>query len=76
MDPKITFLFIFINTFLLFFFKKLSSFINIFDYPDSIRKFHKKKIALIGGYIILINLLLIFSINFFFREYLISSILN
>jgi len=76
MDPKITFLFIFINIFLLFFFKKLSSFINIFDYPDSIRKFHKKKIALIGGYIILINLLLIFSINYFFKEYLSSSILN
>jgi len=76
MDTKIIFLFIFINIFLLFFFKKLSSFINIFDYPDSIRKFHKKKTALIGGYIILINLLLIFTINYLFKEYLSSSFLN
>lgn len=76
MDPKIIFLIIVINILLLFFFKELSSLINIFDYPDSIRKFHKKKIPLIGGYIILINLLLIVSINYIFKEYLSSDILN
>ena len=76
MDLKVIFFFAAINLIFLFFFKKISSFIDIFDYPDSVRKFHKKKVALIGGYLILINLLLIFIINFFYKEYLISSILH
>ena len=76
MDLKIILFFIFINSFFLFFFREIAAFINIFDYPDSIRKFHQKKIPLIGGYIILINLLLIFFTNIFFKEYLISNILH
>ena len=67
MDLKVIFFFAAINLIFLFFFKKISSFIDIFDYPDSVRKFHKKKVALIGGYLILINLLLIFIINFFYK---------
>ena len=57
------FLLILINCSLLFFFDKIASSLNIYDYPDKIRKFHKGKVAVVGGYIIIFNLLLIFILN-------------
>jgi len=62
----------FLNIFLIFFFKRFSNFINLFDHPDEKRKIHKKPVAAIGGLFIFINLIfyLIFVIlqNFFFHN--------
>ena len=32
-----------INFLIIYFFEKLSSFFNVYDFPDNIRKLHKKK---------------------------------
>ncbi len=54
---------IFISLFLSFIFvifhKKLSMFVNLYDFPDNSRKFHTKKVALTGGILIFFNLILI-----------------
>ena len=68
----IIFSFIFINFFIIFFSEKLIFYFNIYDYPDSKRKFHKKKTSLLGGTIILFNILLLLILNFFFDKHLIS----
>ena len=54
------------NLLILINFKKLSKIINIFDKPDKNLKKHKSNVPLLGGVIIVINLiiLLIFSIFF------------
>jgi UDP-GlcNAc:undecaprenyl-phosphate GlcNAc-1-phosphate transferase len=54
-----------INFLIIYFFKKLSSFFNVYDFPDNIRKFHKKKTSLFGGSIILFNLLLFYLLSLF-----------
>lgn len=52
------FFLIFFNIFLLFNFKYYSKFFKIEDKPDNIRKIHKKNIKVLGGTIILGNLIL------------------
>lgn len=57
------------NILVIFFFGYLSKKINVYDVPNSDRKFHKKKTPLLGGPIVCVNLLLILlilSINHFF----------
>jgi UDP-GlcNAc:undecaprenyl-phosphate GlcNAc-1-phosphate transferase len=50
---------------LLFFanFNKIVKIYNLYDYPDNYRKFQKKKIPLVGGLVIFVNIIL-FYINF------------
>lgn len=57
---------IFFNVFLLLFHEKLATFINTYDKPDNIRKFHKFPVPLSGGLIIMINYIIyfFFIINF------------
>jgi UDP-GlcNAc:undecaprenyl-phosphate GlcNAc-1-phosphate transferase len=55
----IPFLFI-LNVFLIIFFNEFSKHINLFDSPDNTRKLHRKPIASIGGFLILINLFIYF----------------
>lgn len=50
------FFLIFCNLVLLFFFQKISKYINIFDLPDEKRKIHINKTPLLGGLIFLINI--------------------
>jgi UDP-GlcNAc:undecaprenyl-phosphate GlcNAc-1-phosphate transferase len=50
------FFLIFCNLVLLFFFQKISKYINIFDLPDDKRKIHTNKTSLLGGLIFLINI--------------------
>ena len=52
------------NILIFFFYKRLSKFINIFDYPSK-RKIHSKPTPIMGGIIIYINI-------FFFFSYIIS----
>ena len=63
-----------INFLIIFFFKKLSSFFNVYDFPDNIRKFHKKKTSLFGGSIILLNLLLFYLLSLFLYNDLVLNI--
>ena len=50
------FFIIFCNLVFLFFFKKISRYINIFDLPDDKRKIHTNKTSLLGGLIFFINI--------------------
>ena len=50
------FFIIFCNLVFLFFFQKISNYINIFDLPDDRRKIHTSKISLLGGLIFLLNI--------------------
>lgn len=54
------------NLIFIFYFKNISQYINLFDKPDQLRKFHKKKIANIGGLLIFLNL-------FFFYIYFVFN---
>ena len=74
----------FLNVIIFFTFSSIAKKINIYDFPDKKRKFHGKKIPLLGGTIILVNLfflILIIIFNFstltFFidNKYLVSFFL-
>ena len=72
--------FIVINFFILINFNKFTKIINIYDYPDNLRKLHSKKIPLAGGTILFVNtiVLIILSLtsyaNYFFdNEFFLSS---
>ena len=54
------------NILILFFFKKIVNIINIFDEPDQIRKIHSKKVPIIGGIVIFINILTLLILEFIF----------
>jgi UDP-GlcNAc:undecaprenyl-phosphate GlcNAc-1-phosphate transferase len=66
-----------LNLTILFSHNKLSSLVGLYDYPDNIRKIHKFKTSLIGGFWILINLFIyclfdylnFFGSNFFDDKY-------
>ena len=45
----------------------IASIINLFDIPDNNRKLHKGKIALLGGLLLFLSLLIL-SINFFYND--------
>ena len=53
------------NFVILFYFDYLKKKINIFDYPDNIRKFHKHPVPLLGGFIFLLNIFFFLFLNFF-----------
>jgi UDP-GlcNAc:undecaprenyl-phosphate GlcNAc-1-phosphate transferase len=64
-DFKLFFFLVLINIF--FFYKNdlISEYLGIYDYPDFKRKIHHKKIACIGGFYLVSNLVFIASYNFF-----------
>jgi UDP-GlcNAc:undecaprenyl-phosphate GlcNAc-1-phosphate transferase len=62
------FIIFFYNFTLYYFYKQISLTYNIFDFPDFKRKLHKKKIPLLGGLFIILNLFLIFLLHFFYIE--------
>jgi UDP-GlcNAc:undecaprenyl-phosphate GlcNAc-1-phosphate transferase len=69
MSAQIVFLFLLIFNFILILnFKNISKIIKIYDYPDQIRKFHKKPIPILGGIFLYITFLIIFIIKYFFNE--------
>ena len=47
-----------LNVFILFYFSKISNYLNFFDFPDNDRKIHKNPISLLGGFIVYFNLIL------------------
>jgi len=60
------------NILMIFFFKKFVDQINIFDEPDQIRKIHSKKVPIIGGVVIFINILILLVVEFTFENFSIS----
>ena len=52
-------LIVILNFFLYFFNEKFAQALNLYDNPDSFRKFHKIKVPLTGGIIILINIIFV-----------------
>jgi UDP-GlcNAc:undecaprenyl-phosphate GlcNAc-1-phosphate transferase len=56
---------IFINFLLLFYYKSISKYYNLYDYPDFKRKLHSKPIPILGGLYIQINLIIILIFNVF-----------
>ena len=64
-------IFILLNIIIFLNIKKVSKFVNIFDVPDKKLKTHRKKTPLIGGTILLINILVLMTYQLiFFKEFL------
>jgi UDP-GlcNAc:undecaprenyl-phosphate GlcNAc-1-phosphate transferase len=59
---------ILLNLSIFFFQDKLDKFVNIYDKPDKIRKFHKGSIPLTGGVLIFINLFFFIICDFFLEK--------
>lgn len=58
---------LFVNTLIFIFHTKISKKLNIFDFPDKLRKKQKIKVPITGGMIILLNYLLIIFLNFIYE---------
>jgi UDP-N-acetylmuramyl pentapeptide phosphotransferase/UDP-N-acetylglucosamine-1-phosphate transferase len=67
---------IFINFFISYFYKPIVNIYNLYDKPDFKRKLHKKKIPLLGGLFLSINLFLIMFLSFIYPEILDSNFFN
>ena len=59
---------IIINLSFYFFNYKLADLLNLYDHPDKIRKFHKKKIPLTGGVIVFFNIIFFYFFSKFHNE--------
>ncbi len=57
-----------VNLIILLNYKRIVNFFNIYDFPDKKLKKHKKKIPLMGGLIIVINILLLLITSCFLSE--------
>lgn len=68
-NPNIIFIIpIFFNLLIILFFNKICDFLNVFDLPDNVRKFHKKKIPLVGGFIFFLNFTLIILLDLYLNN--------
>ena len=63
---KISIIILFFNILVFFNLKKISNIINIYDKPDKYLKKHKSNVPLLGGIIIILNILIYFLLSFFF----------
>ena len=61
---------ILVNLLIYYFYKPIANIYNLYDKPDFERKIHKKKIPLLGGLFLLINLSLIILLNLIYPEIL------
>ena len=68
MSAQVIFILIFCNIIIFFNFTKISKWLNFYDFPDKVRKFHKYPVPILGGVIIFISLLIIFISGFFFNN--------
>ena len=56
-----------INLIIIFNINNISKIINLYDLPDKKLKFHKKKVPLIGGSILIFNIFFLILIEFIFQ---------
>ena len=59
-----------INFLIFIFFKKITKYFNVLDYPDKKRKFQKDPVYLLGGTFIFVNVILIAIFNFIYLFYI------
>jgi UDP-GlcNAc:undecaprenyl-phosphate GlcNAc-1-phosphate transferase len=59
---------ILLNFLIIYFYQPISRLFNLFDYPDYKRKIHNKPIPLIGGLMLVTNLIVILLFNIFFSH--------
>lgn len=57
-----------LNFLIIYFYQPISRLFNLFDHPDYKRKIHKKPIPLLGGLMLVINLVVILLLNIFFSH--------
>ena len=62
------FLFLLINTLIVFYFENLSKYFNLYDYPSLERKKQKMPISLFGGFIFFLNFILFVSFDIFYNN--------
>jgi len=65
-SAQIIFILILCNILIFFNFKRISKVLNIYDFPDKVRKFHKYPVPILGGGIIFFSLIIIFVSGYFF----------
>ena len=65
-----------INMPIVIFFNPITKFINIFDFADNVRKFHKNNVPLFGGILIIYNLIIFFILDYFLNLNLLQEIVN
>lgn len=63
------FLILLLNLTTLRYYQKIAKIINVYDYPISKRKIHKNKTPLIGGFLLLANIIFINILYFFFNDF-------
>ena len=68
MSAQIIFILIFFNIIFFFNFERIAKILNIYDYPDKVRKFHKIPVSILGGSIIFFSLIIIFIFGYFFNN--------
>ena len=66
---QVLFLILLLNLAMLQYFQSIAKIINVYDYPSSKRKIHKTKTPLIGGVLLLVNLIFINILYFFFNDF-------
>lgn len=64
MNYKLIFISFFLNLLIIFFYKSIINFFNIYDHKDSKRKFQKISVPIIGGLIVLLNIFVIFTCSY------------
>jgi UDP-GlcNAc:undecaprenyl-phosphate GlcNAc-1-phosphate transferase len=65
----VLFLILLLNLTTLRYYQKIAKIINVYDYPISKRKIHKNKTPLIGGFLLLANIIFINILYFFFNDF-------
>jgi len=65
----VLFLILLLNLAALRYYQKIAKIINVYDYPFSKRKIHKNKTPLIGGFLLLANIIFINILYFFFKDF-------
>ena len=67
MNYNLIFITVSLNLLIIFFYKSIINFFNIYDKNDGIRKLQKIPVPIIGGLIVLLNILIILICNFFLK---------
>jgi len=68
MSAQIVLILIFLNVIIFFNFDEVVKKLKAYDYPDKIRKFHKKPVPMLGGSIVFFSFTIIFIYGFFINN--------
>jgi UDP-N-acetylmuramyl pentapeptide phosphotransferase/UDP-N-acetylglucosamine-1-phosphate transferase len=68
MSTQIIFILLFFNIIIFLNFNRIAKKLNIYDYPDKIRKFHKNPVPILGGAIVVFSLIIIFISSYYFNN--------